>query len=194
MGLPNLLEAVNAPTDGLLIAVGGNFTGDCSPLFPTVLQCVLDLKLPFCFYVWSPIGLAESSCNDPSVELALHCMDRCVLLQSLWSPFRMSMMTGGKHLITGFTINSISPHLFHYLSLEIRDSAGVSRMWPWHYFRSAVFQVDRSIGQVGQLSLDTVERGGGWWGCSASERHMCHGLELKVTFSSNILLLFIGRE
>lgn len=33
MGLWSLPEAVNAPTNGLLIAIRGNFTGDCSSLF-----------------------------------------------------------------------------------------------------------------------------------------------------------------
>lgn len=37
MGLLSLPEAVNAPTNGLLIAIRGNFIEDCSSIFPTIL-------------------------------------------------------------------------------------------------------------------------------------------------------------
>lgn len=82
-----MLSLPEAPTNRLLIAIRGNVIGDCSSLFPTLLQYISYLKLPFGFCVWSSTMLEGSFSNDSSIELAiLHNGKKMLVIESVISP------------------------------------------------------------------------------------------------------------
>lgn len=97
LGLP---EAVNAPANRLLIAIRGNFTGDCSSLFQHFHGVFYILNFFFVFLCLGWKRPEGSFANDLSIELTILCNGRsaCCYWVCNPPPAPFSIMTKEKQL------------------------------------------------------------------------------------------------